>query len=278
MPPVRAAPHSLKDGLDFTPHMLQASLYILLAVRNYYVLARVLLWLLSHCAASPNMSPPLGSPPLALPSNSTHHHHHLHVLLLAVVGMVRACDEAFVIMELLEELLTALARACAMGKASDLPPVVNACNALLTELLVKYREHPACKKWADENPHVASAHARAHTLAAVHAHSSSNILPHTSMQIRSVMAACGSIPEPVEAILQSSFSLDKIISGSVQLLSSTSVAAAAGDNGEDDTDGNRSNLLSYVCMFLSLAEPTPAKLGSALKHALTSYIPIGTDP
>lgn len=226
---------------ELTPLILQSSLYVILAVRNYYVLTKALLWLLGH-TTDPG---------------------YLHV----VVGVVRASSEAFVMLEHLDELLSALARTCAV-KQSDShpsPPITNACTALFAELLAKYRELPACKEWKEENSAMVPAQARSSSSS-----SSNNILPHTLAQIRAVVAASGPIPEPVEAILRSSFSLEKIVAGCVQLFTTANTTITDNNNNKLKDGGSRP-FARHVALLLSLAEPTAAKLGIALKYNALSY-------
>lgn len=219
---------STSSSLHFTPLMLHSSLLVILAVKNHYVLARLLLWLLARAP----------------------HSGYLHV----AVGMIRACDEAFAAMEMLTELLDALAR-LASTKSSECPPIANSCNALLAEILAKHRDTSLYRKWTEENPALVPAQVRA---APPQHLQPVNILPHTQAHIRTVMVDNGPIPEAVEQIMKSSFSLEKITSAIIQLFSAN--------------DSTRNYALHAVTL-LSLAEPACSKLGVALKVALSSCIP-----
>ena len=207
--------------------------------------------------------------------------------------MVRAYDEAFASTDTLDELLYTLARACAPAKStatthapappsSDLlPPISNACSALLTELLAKYHHLPLCKRWVDENPALVPAQARVHAQshhAPQQQPSSNNLLPHTIAQIRTavVAATSGPIPDSIESILRSSFSLDKLVAASVQLFSAAKQQqeedAVTGGHGVEGRGPHPLTFARHVVSLLSLAEPTSAKLGVALKHSLSTCI------
>jgi hypothetical protein len=212
-----------------TPLMLHSSLLVILAVKNHYVLARLLLWLLTHAPHAPG---------------------YLHV----VVGMVRACDEAFAAMEMLTELLDALARLASV-KSSECPPIAHSCNALLAEILAKHRDTLLYRKWTEENPALVPAQARA--APPQHAQSAS-ITPQIQAHIRTVMADYGPIPEAVEQIMKSPVPLEKIATSIIQLFASTSETT--------------NNYARHAVTLLSLAESGCAKLGGVLKLALSSCI------
>ena len=217
---------------QFTPLMLHSSLLVILAVRNHYILARLLLWLLAH----------------------TPHPGYLHV----AVGMVRECDEAFAAMEMLIELLDALARLASM-KSLECPPITNSCNALLTEILAKHRDTMLYRRWTEENPALVPAQVRAAPPQHVQ---TANILPHTQAHIRTVMNDSGPIAEPVEQIMKAPLpSLEKIATAVIHLFVSAN-------------DSTRSYAGRHAAALLSLAEPTCSKLGVALKSGLSPCIPI----
>jgi hypothetical protein len=212
----------------FTPLMLHSSFLVIFAVKNHYVLARLLLWLLAR----------------------TPHPGYLHVAL----GMVRACDEAFAAMEMLTELLDTLARLAAT-KSSECPPIANSCNALLAEILAKYRDTLLYRKWTEENPALVPAQVRAAPPQHVQ---SVNIPLHTQAHIRTVMSDYGPIPEAVEQIMKSSVPVEKIVTAIIQLFISTN-------------DSTR-NYARHSVTLLSLAEPACSKLGLSMKLAFSSCI------
>lgn len=178
------------------------------------------------------------------------HAGYLHV----AVAMVRACDEAFAAMEMLTELLDVLAR-LASTKSSECPPIANSCNALLAEILAKHRDTLLYRKWTEENPALVPAQVRAAPPQHVQ---SVNILPHTQAHIRNVMADNGPIPEAVEQIMKSTFSLEKIATAIIQLFITSSDSTLA--------------YTRHAVTLLSLAEPSCSKLGVAMKVALSSRI------
>lgn len=205
---------------SFSPITLRSSLHTILAVKNYYILARLLLWVVSRTT---------------LPG-------YVNI----AVGVIRACDEAFIAMEMLPELLDTLAKA---GKLQDQQPLpaINSLNAMLADILAKYRETSACKKWTEENP--------GHLSQSRTVQQSQPLLPNAVAQIRDVLSRSGPIPEDIEQIIKSYHSLEKAVGACIHLLAE---------------DGRP--IVRHAVLLLSLVDPSSTKLGGALKSALSACI------
>lgn len=216
-PPVLFSQCSTPSTQSFSPNTLRLSLHIILAVKNYYILARLLLWIVTHTARA----------------------EYINVAL----GMIRASEEAFIAMEMLPELLDALAR-FAPPKPQEQLPIANAISALLADILTKHRETSVCKKWTEENPALVP--------------QTRTTLPQSQSavaQVRDVLSRSGPIPESIENFINLQVSLDKMASLCIQSLAE-----------------NAHPVAHHAVLLLSLLEPGSLKLGNALKSAISTCI------
>ncbi len=223
----------------FSSRTLLASLYTILSVKNYYILTRLLIWLLTHVTNSG--------------------------FLQVAVGLIRVFDEAFVSTEMLDELLPLLA---AHSSPSSTSSTSNACSCLLADIITKYHESLVCKKWCEENP----THPAAQPATKQSQNTSSPSYPfvqqfaHTRTQTYSSVVPNGSghVHYPTESITHFG-NTEKLIT-----IIGNFIEEKGASNDELERSEESESYQSAKSLFL--IEPSPSKLGAALKNSLSTYI------